>query len=58
MRLEEGEGRATASAEATERPATEPDGRDLLVREQAAAIAHYKKMYAVPRRSRGSCSGI
>ena len=45
MRLEEGEGRATASAEATGRPATEPDGRDLLVREQAAAIAHYKKMY-------------
>jgi two-component system sensor kinase FixL len=45
MRLEEGEGRAMASAEATERHAMEPDGRDLLVREQAAAIAHYKKMY-------------
>jgi len=45
MRLEEGEGRAMASAESTESPATEPDGRDLLVREQAAAIAHYKKMY-------------
>ena len=37
--------RAARSAEASAAPAAGPDGRDLLVREQAAAIAHYKKMY-------------
>jgi len=45
MRLEGDEGRVMASVEETVSPAAEPDRRDLLVREQAAAIAHYKKMY-------------
>ena len=45
MRPEEMASARPGLAEASAAPAAEPDGRDLLVREQAAAIAHYKKMY-------------